>query len=211
MANIGGAYCIDRWEASVVEVAPSGEHPFSPYDSVEKHAVRAVSREGTVPQAYISRNEAQSACHASGKRLCTETEWVAACKGTAGSTFPYGRERAPGYCNDDGAPPLKALFEGKGIDMYSHDAMNDPRLNRVPGSLSKTGSHARCTNGYGVYDMVGNVHEWVDDPQGTFRGGYYLDTKLNGPGCNYRTTAHNAAYHDYSTGFRCCSEVRRIP
>jgi formylglycine-generating enzyme required for sulfatase activity len=23
-----------------------------------------------------------------------------------------------------------------------------------------------------AYDMVGNVHEWVDDPAGTFLGGY---------------------------------------
>jgi 5-methylcytosine-specific restriction endonuclease McrA len=35
-------------------------------------------------------------------------------------------------------------------------------------------------------------------------GGYYLDTKLNGRGCDYVTTAHAKSYYDYSTGFRCC-------
>ena len=58
-------------------------------------------------------------------------------------------------------------------------------------TLAKTGAHEGCTNGYGVDDMVGNVHEWTDD--GSFRGGYYLDTKLNGEGCDYRTTAHAPA------------------
>ena len=55
--------------------------------------------------------------------------------------------------------------------------------------------------------MVGNLHEWVDDPDGTFQGGYYLDTHQHGDGCNYRTPAHDIYYHDYSTGFRCCADV----
>jgi formylglycine-generating enzyme len=211
MANVGGAFCIDRWEASLVEVTPDGERPFSPYESVEKRVVRAVAREGFVPQAYISRDEAEAACRASRKRLCHESEWQKACKGNKNTTYPYGNDRASGYCNDDGVSPLKTLFDGKGVNMYSRESMSDSRLNRVPGTLSKTGSHSRCTNGYGVFDMVGNLHEWVDDAEGTFRGGYYLDTKLNGPGCNYRTTAHNATYHDYSTGFRCCAAIGRSP
>jgi sulfatase modifying factor 1 len=60
-----------------------------------------------------------------------------------------------------------------------------------------------------VHDMVGNVHEWTDDA--SFRGGYYLDTKLNGEGCDYRTTAHAPAYYDYSTGFRCCADEGSAP
>jgi formylglycine-generating enzyme required for sulfatase activity len=56
--------------------------------------------------------------------------------------------------------------------------------------------------------MVGNVHEWTADPKGTFRGGYYLDTHINGDGCDYRTVAHEPTYHDYSTGFRCCSDSK---
>ena len=60
--------------------------------------------------------------------------------------------------------------------------------------------------GYGVYDMVGNLHEWTNDPEGTFLGGYYLDIHQNGDGCDYRTGAHAVWYHDYSTGFRCCAD-----
>ena len=87
--------------------------------------------------------------------------------------------------------------------------LNDPGLGQVDGALSKTGEHTECVNGFGVFDMVGNLHEWVaTDPQtvhGTFAGGYYLDTTINGDGCNYRTVAHAHDYHDYSTGFRCCA------
>ena len=86
--------------------------------------------------------------------------------------------------------------------------MNDPRLNQLEGALARTGSHSGCTNDYGVYDMVGNLHEWTSDPNGTFQGGYYLDTSINGEGCSYRTTAHDFDYHDYSTGFRCCASPR---
>ena len=61
-----------------------------------------------------------------------------------------------------------------------------------------------------MYDLVGNLHEWVDDPDGTFRGGYYMDTTKNGDGCSYHTTAHDFTYHDYSTGFRCCMDPERV-
>ena len=54
--------------------------------------------------------------------------------------------------------------------------------------------------------MMGNLHEWVADASGTFRGGFYADTSRNGPGCLYRTTAHNRQHWDYSTGFRCCAQ-----
>ena len=55
-----------------------------------------------------------------------------------------------------------------------------------------------------LYDMVGNLHEWVADQNGTLRSDYYLDVKINGAGCDYRTVVHGPTYHDYSTGFRCC-------
>jgi hypothetical protein len=84
--------------------------------------------------------------------------------------------------------------------------MNDPRLNQLEGTVAPTGAHQGCTNGYGIFDMVGNLHEWTSDPNGTFLGGYYLDTRKNGDGCTYRTVVHEFSYHDYSTGFRCCAD-----
>ncbi len=201
----GAGYCIDKWEASLVEQTPHGERAYSPFQSVEGHTVRAVAREGVVPQAYISRNEAEAACRASKKRLCTEPEWVHACEGRNPTTFPYGDDRKPGYCNDSGKAPLARLYPD---NPHTWEPMNDPRLNQLPSTVAKTGDHAHCKSSFGAYDMMGNVHEWVADPNGTFLGGYYLDTSLNGDGCHYKTVAHDGAYHDYSTGFRCCADAR---
>jgi hypothetical protein len=202
----GKGYCIDRWEASVVEVGPDGhESPFSPYESVHGHNVRAVTKAGVVPQAYISRNESEAACRAAGKRLCREEEWVHACEGKNPTTFPYGDDRRSGYCNDQGKAPLSRLYAD---NPHTYEPMNDPRLNQLSNTVAKTGTFAHCKSSFGAFDMVGNVHEWVEDPQGTFLGGYYLDTTLNGDGCHYKTVAHDAVYHDYSTGFRCCADAR---
>jgi hypothetical protein len=209
MENVG-RFCVDRYEASTVEVHADGStEPHSPYLPVTGLRVRAVSRQGVVPQAYISRNQADGACREAGKRLCSDREWITACKGPKGTKFPYGNERKANACVDtDRTAPLLKLFAGLGGKRYLSKPMNDPRLNQQSGTVATTGSFAQCTNGFHVYDMVGNVHEWTADPKGTFRGGYYLDTHINGDGCDYRTVAHEASYHDYSTGFRCCADAR---
>jgi formylglycine-generating enzyme required for sulfatase activity len=118
---------------------------------------------------------------------------------------PYGNKHRPGYCNDAGVSPL-GILHGKTLGGLGWRAMNDRRLNQIPGSLARTGSYARCTNEYGVMDMVGNLHEWTAESSGTFRGGYYLDTQLLGRGCDYAADGHDRHYRDYSTGFRCCSD-----
>jgi formylglycine-generating enzyme required for sulfatase activity len=204
MALAAGTFCIDRYEASLVEIAGDGrESPFPWNVSPEGKSVRAVSVSGAYPQGYISGKDADRACRASGKRLCDPREWVTACKGPKKTTYPYGEARRRGACNDHGKNPRQIL----GIRASTWNAMNLPALNAVEGTLSKTGEHDTCVNEWGVYDMVGNLHEWVADPKGTFQGGYYLDTHENGEGCDYRTTAHVMSYHDYSTGFRCCRDL----
>lgn len=214
MASVDDQYCVDRYEASLREILPNGdERPWSAYLAIDGQrpspVVRAVSTARVVPQGYISELQAKMACARSGKRLCKPREWKKACMGPEKTTYPYGSSDQPRRCNDHGRAPMAAVF---GLGGNSDPAkwgprMNDPQLNQVPGTLAATGSYDGCTNGYGVYDMVGNIHEWVDDPGGTFLGGYYLDTHENGNGCEYRTGAHNVSYHDYSTGFRCCADV----
>ena len=89
MEIIGGRFCVDRYEASTIEVHADGTtEPHSPFLPVAGLRVRAVSRKGVVPQAYISRNQAEGACREAGKRLCFDKEWISACKGPTGTKFP---------------------------------------------------------------------------------------------------------------------------
>lgn len=209
MANIDDRFCIDRWEGSLVEMLPDGrEVPWPPFGPVDNGShVRAVSVADVYPQAYISGAQAAKACAASGKRLCAPVEWRKACMGPDSTTFGYGATRVTGRCNDEGQSPMLRLYPqvAQSWTLVGMTEMNDPRLNQLDATLAPTGSHEGCTNGYGVFDMVGNLHEWTNDPNGTFQGGYYLDTHKNGDGCSYRTVAHEFTYHDYSTGFRCCA------
>ncbi len=207
-------FCVDRYEAYVVNVGPDGgESPHSPYDVIGDASVRAKSAGGVVPQGYISQIEATAACEAAGKRLCAADEFALACQGPdAGNDYPYGGDtRVPGDCNEGKGSEMPVLFGDNAADWTFAD-FNDPRLNQIDGGLARTGAYPKCVSPYGVYDCVGNLDEWGSDPadengHGRFRGGYYGDAEENGPGCLYVTSAHDLAYHDYSTGFRCCKDA----
>ena len=200
MAHVD-TFCIDRFEAALVE---DGVGSWSPYVNPAGHTVRAVSLRGAVPQGYISQVEASAACQAAGKRLCSDSEWLRACQGAAMTTYPYGNTREPGTCNDArSVHPAVELYGTSDSWIYAH--LDSPCINQEANGLALTGSHAGCVTTEGAFDMMGNLHEWTADPAGTFRGGYYVDTVLNGNGCLYATTAHDVSYWDYSTGFRCCA------
>ncbi|MBK7581307.1 MAG: SUMF1/EgtB/PvdO family nonheme iron enzyme [Myxococcales bacterium] len=208
MVSIGGRFCIDAFEASLDVVDTRGRtlKRHSPYQTPAADLrVLARSRRGVVPQAYVSQEQATAACEAAGKRLCSDDEWLSACRGKDASQYPYGAERETGRCNDKGVSPLRVLHgKADGLEVFGMEAMNDPRLNQIAGTVARTGRFKRCKGPAGTFDMVGNLHEWTATPSGTFRGGYYLDNEINGNGCDYVTTAHNTKYHDYSVGFRCC-------
>ena len=205
MAYVNG-FCVDRFEASLVEILPNGEErPFSPYLNPGAAPVRAVSARGVVPQGYISQVQATRACARAGKRLCSEREWFRACRGPRARDFGYGMTRDQGRCNENHRwHPVVRLFSATARYLWGMNQMNDPQINQLPGTLALTGAHSGCTNEHGVFDMVGNLHEWIADANGTFKGGFYVDAEINGRGCLYTTTAHALGYHDYSTGFRCC-------
>lgn len=198
------AFCVDRYEAALVELTPGGEVPWSPYHNPGDRPMRAVSVAGVVPQGYVNGLQAAAACAEAGKRLCDDREWLRACQGPDMTTYPYGDARQPGVCNDARAQhPAVELFPN---DPNPFDRIQDACINQLPASLDETGANPGCVSAEGLFDLMGNLHEWTADPEGTFRGGFYVDTAINGPGCLYRTTAHNTAHWDYSTGFRCCAE-----
>ncbi len=208
MADVGARFCIDRHEGSLLERleggATQGWPPYTP--PLDGHMYLARSSAGVIPQAYISAAQSEAACRAAGKRLCHAVEWRAACGGSQGYAYPYGPRRIERKCHDTGVAPMLVFFAAEMKKGWGRIELNDPRLNQLEGTVAKTGAFADCVNDYGVYDMVGNLHEWTADPNGTFQGGYWLDTAQHGDGCAYRTIAHQFTYHDYSTGFRCCAD-----
>lgn len=199
-------FCIDQYEGSLLEILDGGVAvPFSPFINPGTKRIRAQSTPNAVPQGYMTQLQAAAACSGAGKRLCTDAEWLRACKGASTTTYPYGSTRQSGVCNDArSVHPAIELYGTSASWIYSH--IDSPCLNQLDGGLARTGEHPGCVTTEGAFDMMGNLHEWTADPNGTFRGGFYVDTRLNGNGCDYVTTAHDVGHWDYSTGFRCCSD-----
>ena len=212
---------IDQYEASVQVLLMMGTwelHPFNFFvDDLDKYNVtyRAVSplaysnstiMMSVAPQAYISQAQAEKACNAAGKSLCSLAQYMASCSVNL-STYPYGNEYRAGFCNEGHPNPIVTIFGPNAT--FNFTEMNDPILDTLPNTLVPGGTYANCTNSVTrTFDMSGNLDEWVSDRtsegHGIFKGGYFVDASINGQGCKYETVAHAPTYHDYSLGFRCC-------
>jgi formylglycine-generating enzyme required for sulfatase activity len=168
----------------------------------------AQSTRGVVPQGYISYYSAKRACERAGKRLCSDSEWEHACRGQQDTLYPYGDTYRDAPCNV--SRPHHPAFVLHSLSSAGH---LDPRLNLlvIDGDepvLWLTGASEQCTSRWGddaIYDMVGNLDEWVDSAEGVFRGGFYA--RKTDRGCEARISSHSAAYFDYSTGTRCCKDA----
>lgn len=216
MTKVEG-FCIDRFEASLlVESADGSWKAWSPYHNPGERKVKAVSLESGVAQGYISGAQAQAACENAGKRLCRDSEWLRACQGAEQKLFPYGMERYPAGFSKERPPCNERRSMHPAIELFGHlknpfSQLKNACINRLHDTVAPSGSFTACVSDDGVYDLVGNLHEWTADPAGTFRGGYFMDTRINGQGCLYRTLAHEFKYWDYSTGFRCCADLNSVP
>jgi formylglycine-generating enzyme len=240
MVDVKGQFCIDRWEAILVDKRSGRE--LSPYyspipdrakkafaywqgersnqGSVQARSLEvpqlepwqlgrgvepmAVSKPGRVPSGYVDGNSAAHACERAGKRLCRADEWTAACRGQQDRPFPYGDGYEQGACN-----VFRETHPGVILHGDASTGHLDPRLNLVQGAqgplLRKTGTSPRCASTWGndrVYDMVGNLDEWVEDGEGAFLGGFYA--RATRAGCESRISVHPKPYADYSLGVRCC-------
>lgn len=209
--NVYQSWIVERGNVGELEAR---SHPLPELPAIQRtgkgFSARAVSRAGVIPQAYLSQPLARAACERAGKRLCTEAEWVTACKGERAQKYPYGPDYVADTCNVyRHVHPATALHSAA---FYGH---RDPRLNLVdePGKgplLRATGATPGCVSRWRndrIYDMVGNLDEWVDDPAGLFLGGFYA--RATREGCESRITAHPPPYYDYSTGARCCRDADR--
>ena len=168
-----------------------------------------VSRLGVRPSGYLTGVVADAACAAAGKRLCKLEEFNTACRGEEDRQFPYGDDYQDGVCNVFREEHPAALLHNNASIGHL-----DPRLNRVLSKgrpmLERTGDRAVCRSRWGndaVYDMVGNMDEWIDEGTGAFAGGFYA--RSTRAGCDAVITAHPKGYLDYSTGVRCCKGAGR--
>lgn len=209
-----GSFCIDRFEIALEgKDGTRFRHNVHPPEGMD--GLSAISIPEVSPQGHLSQPQAMKACQNAGKRLCTSDEWEAACKGKAGNPFPYGAAMDASACNVDKRSPhiLDYYFPGTPHLKRTGKEFNDPMLLLDPAYQTKAGRMPLCVTPEGVYDMDGNMSEWVSDSEsrggvtyGTFRGAPFSGYAKEG--CARKTTAHDARYYDYSTGARCCADMR---
>ncbi len=162
------------------------------------------------PVCQISWDDAAAYARWVDKRLPTEAEWEYAARGgLGGRKYPWGDELRPG------GKPVANWWQGRFPD---YNTGEDGFMGRAPVKRFPP-------NGYGLYDMVGNVWEWCADwyaddaygksarnnPKGpdsgkerVIRGGSWMCAENF---CaNYRVAARSHATTDSglnNLGFRC--------
>lgn len=120
-------------------IGASWKHPNGPKSSL-KH-------KDDYPVVQIAYEDALAYCDWAGRRLPTESEWeYAASGGKEGTTFFWG---------DDNTQLSKAVNSWEG---------EFPVNNTTADGYEKTAPvKTYIPNGYGLYDMAGNVWEWTND------------------------------------------------
>jgi len=129
---------------------------------------------GQKPRTRVTYAEAESICAEQGARLCSVDEFKQAC----GNRFPYGKRFRRKRCNVAGE-----FFE--------------------TGRLFKTGTMRKCVSPHGIFDLSGNVAEWVD-------GGRTIGGSVKQEGRAVSCTKpkkRKAKYKSSMVGFRCCTDL----
>jgi formylglycine-generating enzyme required for sulfatase activity len=118
----------------------SWHHPLGPKSSLEGLAQH--------PVVHVAYEDAEAFAHWTGKELPTEPEWEFAARGgLQGKKFTWGDEHSP-----DG----KAMANSWQGEFPWQNLLHDGYERTSPvGSFPP--------NGYGLYDMAGNVWEWTSD------------------------------------------------
>lgn len=146
------------------------------------------NKRGTIPEGNVSFESAKHLCDKIGKRLCTEPEWELACKGPQNFAYSYGKKYEKDFCNT-----------------------------RINGHFAPSGQYSNCKSPEGVYDLNGNLSEWVDaewPSRGkmfvdwkTLRGGTVNPDTHYGQDCTSRHGHHGRDWMNRDDGFRCCKNL----
>ena len=169
----------------------------------------APNQEGVIPFAFQIASDGETWCKTKGKRLCHEKEWEFSCSSKFNFLYPYGNQHRKSHCNDDKIwknanwnllakyPKSEAMKEAKRL--YQGD---------------KSGFRKECKSNDGVFDLTGNVGEWVRvdyHPKNYTHviKGCYWSKCYKGvlPNCKFRNSAHSQNFRSYEFGFRCCKNI----
>ncbi|MEE2756429.1 MAG: MopE-related protein [Myxococcota bacterium] len=162
----------------------------NPNDGIETFIEsRACSRPGVLPWDDATWSEAAEACAQADARLCTGDEFARACGGVQTQLYPYGNSFRSLLCN------------GQTYD-------TDDEQPGVQSQALACGAMERCQRD-GVFDLSGNLKEWVIDSIGNLRavrGGSYATVLGGGLACDQDGDWKDRNFHHRSIGFRCCRD-----
>ena len=150
------------------------------------------------PMTMVAWFGAWGYCEYNESRLPTEVEWEKAARGTDTRPFPWGdeilRENANFYASRD-------PFE----DMSSFGSRTSP-VGFYNGKSYDGYQTVNSASPYGLYDMAGNVWQWVGDVMEGFSDRFMKGGSKDTYDMDLRIWVHNSAppmYFSPGVGFRC--------